>query len=226
VGLVGLLLAALLVVAAGIAAARALRSRDTQSRGLVGASLGMVFAGVVLMLFQSYVYSVGNIATVSFWLGIFVLVAAASAVPGEARVAGVSRTRATALAAGVLVLAAVLVVAGRWERGRYIHKENAEMRSLFLAAGGKFDSRTLTAYRAGPPDCLWYVADGKVIGVSLCFDRSGRLVEAADRRFGAPVYWSLQPNPEAATIRVEPQKVATLLARLDRFVRLPRRSGG
>lgn len=52
------------------------RSRG-EERGILAATLGAVVAGAVLMLSQSYIYSVGNIATPTFWICASILAAIA-----------------------------------------------------------------------------------------------------------------------------------------------------
>ncbi|HUP32565.1 MAG TPA: O-antigen ligase family protein [Gaiellaceae bacterium] len=65
---------------------RGLRRAPVGDRGLVAACLATVVAGAGLMLVQSFVYSVGNVATVSFWTAAFVLaVATARTEPDDAR---------------------------------------------------------------------------------------------------------------------------------------------
>lgn len=65
VGLALFLVLGLTLVVAGTAALRRAKGGE---RGLIAATLGAVLAGAVLMVSQSYVYSVGNIATVTFWV--------------------------------------------------------------------------------------------------------------------------------------------------------------
>jgi hypothetical protein len=56
-----------LLLVIGVGALRRARGRWGEEPVLAGA-VAAVFAGVVLMLVQSYVYSAGNIAMLSFWL--------------------------------------------------------------------------------------------------------------------------------------------------------------
>jgi hypothetical protein len=49
--------------------------RGQHTRGLTGASAGMLAAGLVLGLFQSFVYAAGNNATAALWIGAFLLLA-------------------------------------------------------------------------------------------------------------------------------------------------------
>jgi hypothetical protein len=79
----GLLLALIgAIVARGIVAVRSL---DGPANLVAAACLGVVTAGVVVGLTQSYLTSIGNPATAPFWLSAFLLAALASrsAVPGE-----------------------------------------------------------------------------------------------------------------------------------------------
>lgn len=74
VGLAVFLLLGLALLLAGFAGLRRARGEE---RGLLAATLGAVLAGAVLMVSQSYVYAVGNIATVPFWVCAFMLAAVA-----------------------------------------------------------------------------------------------------------------------------------------------------
>jgi hypothetical protein len=66
-----LLIAAWLVLARGFVLI--LRSPPSPTRSVAGVCAGVVAAGLALTLIQSYVYSVGNIASVSFWVCAFLL---------------------------------------------------------------------------------------------------------------------------------------------------------
>ena len=77
-GIVGLGLFLALIVALAVRALRALGSLSGPTRGLAAACLGVVAAGLVLALTQSYLTSVGNPATVPFWLSAFLLAALAA----------------------------------------------------------------------------------------------------------------------------------------------------
>lgn len=69
-GAAGLAALAALVVALARPGLRALRGRG---RGLAAAGLGVLAAGLVAALFQSYLYSVGNIAAAALWIPAFLL---------------------------------------------------------------------------------------------------------------------------------------------------------
>jgi hypothetical protein len=75
-GIVGVLLLLLPFLVVGQVVLRAVR-RDADNRSIVAAAAGVVGAGFVVAFFQSYLYSVGNLATLTLWLaiGISVLVA-------------------------------------------------------------------------------------------------------------------------------------------------------
>jgi O-antigen ligase len=84
-GLVGLALFALLVVALAAGAARALRGPPDPAARLAAACAGGLTVGLVLALTQSFIYSAGSNATAAVWLCGFLLLAVA-AVP-DARAA-------------------------------------------------------------------------------------------------------------------------------------------
>lgn len=74
-GVVGLVLFLAVLATAAIAAVRVLRG-DGVARRLGAACAGAVAAGVVIAFVQSYAYSVGNVATVTFWASLFLLAGA------------------------------------------------------------------------------------------------------------------------------------------------------
>lgn len=77
-GVVGLGLLLALVGAVAARAVRALGSLSGPARPVAAACIGVVAAGLVLALTQSYLTSVGNPATVPFWLSAFLLAALAA----------------------------------------------------------------------------------------------------------------------------------------------------
>jgi O-antigen ligase len=66
-----------LVVGMGIvlvvAAAKRLRRTPASTRGDLAAELGVLVAAGVLMMVQSYLYSVGNVASATAWIAMFML---------------------------------------------------------------------------------------------------------------------------------------------------------
>ncbi len=77
-GLAGLALFLLAVGWVGVSAFRARRRLSGEQRTLATVSGALVVAGLVVALSQSYVYSVGNVATVSVWAGLLLLAASVS----------------------------------------------------------------------------------------------------------------------------------------------------
>lgn len=122
---------------------------------------------------------------------------------------------ALALVAAAVALA-LLVVVGRWEARRHERAEIANLRRA-LALVGPLDNRSLDAYRVDIDfkfDCLLYRRGPNPYALELCFDRSGRLAEAIDRRSGKAEIASLREHPAASTIRVDRAEVVMLLKRL------------
>jgi hypothetical protein len=78
-GLVGIAALAVVLAALFATGASAIRALDDRARLLLAAAAGAVAAGLVLGAFQSYLYAVGNNATLTFWLAAFMLAAAAAA---------------------------------------------------------------------------------------------------------------------------------------------------
>ena len=71
VGLVGLLLLVALVAIVVAGAARALRGAKSHERSAARVGLGVLAAALVLTFFQAYVYSVGNVATLTVWVVLY-----------------------------------------------------------------------------------------------------------------------------------------------------------
>lgn len=87
-GAAGVALFVALALTLAAVALRGLSRLGGRERGLLAAAAASFLAGLCLAVFQSYVYSVGNIATVSFWtIGFLVAAAAAGAPAGERAVA-------------------------------------------------------------------------------------------------------------------------------------------
>jgi hypothetical protein len=127
----------------------------------------------------------------------------------------VRRGRIVLISIAVVVLAAVLVGVGRWERTNRADEELAGMRRV-QAAVGPLDNPTLSAFRyLGSFQCLLYRRGGNELALELCFTEDGRLVEAIDRRGnGDPKISSLRDDPAKATIRVDRGEVDRLLLRM------------
>jgi hypothetical protein len=90
------------------------------------------------------------------------------------------------------------------------------MRRVFDAVG-PLDNKSLDAYRIDIDfkfDCLLYRRGSNRFALELCFDRSGHVAEAIDRRSGSPRIWSLREDSEASTITVPRAEVVRLLKRL------------
>jgi hypothetical protein len=72
-GIVGASLLCGMGVVLLFASIRTLRRMRVSDRGAVGAELGVLVAGACLMAIQSYIYSVGNVATATVWIALFFL---------------------------------------------------------------------------------------------------------------------------------------------------------
>jgi hypothetical protein len=121
---------------------------------------------------------------------------------------------ASAIAAVVIVAAVALVAVGRWE-GR--HEADRELRGFAIVQRliGPLDSPSLSGFRVLPGfDCLTYRRGTNVFALELCVDRSGRVVEAIDRRSYDRRIWSLQFDPSASTDRVDRAEVDRLLHKM------------
>jgi hypothetical protein len=72
VGVFGLLLVVALAGFVALRSIRALRGPESAGRSAGRVGLGVLVAALVLTFFQAYVYSVGNVATVTVWVMLFV----------------------------------------------------------------------------------------------------------------------------------------------------------
>lgn len=111
----------------------------------------------------------------------------------------------------VALASACLVVVGRWEQRREVAHEVRGMRAV-LAAIGPLDQVGATGYRIGPPDCLAYPVQRNALGLQICFDRDGTIVETVDRRPHEPTYSSLAYDPSLSPLHGSPARLRALLA--------------
>lgn len=122
-----------------------------------------------------------------------------------------SPARRALAAVGIAVLAAALVVVGRWEGRREATRESNGFRIVERLVG-PLDSPALSGFRVLPGfDCLTYRRGGNVFALELCVDSSGRVVEAIDRRSYDRRIWSLRFAPSASSVRVNRGEVDRLL---------------
>jgi hypothetical protein len=167
---------------------------------------GAVLAGLAVSLMQSWVYSVGNLATIPFWVTAGLL-AGAAARPRPP----VGRRRLARAGAGALVLLAVVAAAGRLERARWIDSERTAIHGVLAAVGGHYVSRSLSDIwdnqeRPGI-SCLRYAANGDPYALQLCFDPRGRVTEAYDERSGRVEVHDLHEEPEESGLRLDPREL-------------------
>jgi hypothetical protein len=115
-------------------------------------------------------------------------------------------------AVGALVAVALV---GRWEKERWVDAQQRGMERV-LHLVGPLDQRSLVGFRALPQfDCLVYRRGTELLGLELCVDGTGHLIEAIDRRGGARRYYDLESDPGAASIRVDRREVDRLLAKME-----------
>ncbi len=115
--------------------------------------------------------------------------------------------------AAALVVAALLVGLGRLERSRHAEEQNdgiARVRATVGPLGSSLSGfRFLARFQ-----CLVYSRGENRFALELCVDRSGRIVEAIDRRSGDTEYWSLREDPELADVRVDRAEVERHIVRM------------
>jgi O-antigen ligase len=85
VGVFGLLLVLALAAVVVVAAVRAVRGPESHASSAGRVGLGVLVAALVLTFFQAYVYSVGNVATLTVWVVLFLTAAATLGTRAEVR---------------------------------------------------------------------------------------------------------------------------------------------
>jgi hypothetical protein len=83
VGLVGLLLLLALAAVVVAGAMRALRASEISERSAARVGIAVILGGIVLAFFQAYLYSVGNVATLTLWVIAFLTAASTLGVRAE-----------------------------------------------------------------------------------------------------------------------------------------------
>jgi hypothetical protein len=221
-GAVGVALLAaiwLTVVAMGVTVVRRLGT----TRAYAAAVVGTAAAGLLLTVPQSYLFSVGNVATATVWICLALLTLLAhEAVTGDhaderswaARVV-LSPRWALRLAAVSAVVLLLLIPTGRWQSNRAIAAEQTKIEAI-RALAGPLDGPRLDSYRFGRMDCLLYRYQANAFALELCFDGEGRLIEAIDRRnfLGDPRVGTVRYAPNKAPVRYPPAQLMKLFHRL------------
>lgn len=131
----------------------------------------------------------------------------------RSRLAEMRRVLLLAAVAGVAVLV-VLAFVGRSEKRHWI---DAQLRGMerVVHLVGPLDQRSLVGFRVLPQfDCLVYRRGAELLALELCVDRGGHLIEAIDRRGGARIYYDLESDPRAASIRLNRAEVDRVLRKM------------
>lgn len=117
---------------------------------------------------------------------------------------------------GVAAAAVVLVAVGRAERSHDLGRRNAEIRRIRALVDTNLGAH-LNAYRTTPAfGCFLYGSKAEPFGIELCFDDSGRIVEAIDRRDPEHVHIAtLRFDTGAATSKVDTTRLLALLKQRD-----------
>ena len=123
--------------------------------------------------------------------------------------------RAALVGVAALLVLAVLVAVGAWERERRADRESAGIRGV-LSEVGALDSDELRGFRIFVNfQCLVYERGRNDFALELCVDDDGRVVEAIDRRDGTPEVWSLRDDRSRSEVRVDRREVNRLLRRMN-----------
>lgn len=209
------------LVFAGFGVVVALGAWRGPPSGEVAAAAGATLAGFAVSLMQSWVYSAGNIAMLSFWvLAGLTVAAAARGAPVAEQAPAVERPQPRARGGrtvkrlavyGAVAAAALagLAAVGRAERARWIEQERAGMEEVVAAIGGRFLTRTVVdiwddGVRLGI-SCVRYHVGDDPYAIQACFDPRGRLIETFDERSGKVVMRDLHVEPDASGIRIDPE---------------------
>lgn len=198
-GVAGLLALGAAVVAAALAAGRARR----EASGVAVAAGATVVAGAALALIQSYALAPAGVGVLPFWIGVL-LASAVGDRPGR---------RAARWAAAAATLCVAVAAVGAYQSAAHTRDLRAGIRGI-RAAAGPLEGPRLAAFRiAWFGDCFAYRAGGSPYALEMCYDRSGRLIEAIDRRGGEPRFWNLRFDRDETPVTVPPQRLATALQR-------------
>jgi hypothetical protein len=115
----------------------------------------------------------------------------------------------------IAVAFAALVVVGRWQASHEIDGERRGMQRIFeVAAARRIPDawRITTTFR-----CLLYRGGSNAFAYELCFDTSGRLVEALDRTGRDLVVYTLRSEPSKASIRVDSAALDAVLREMKAY---------
>lgn len=123
---------------------------------------------------------------------------------------------------GVVALTAIVMGVGRVEARRDREARVAGMRAV-LAITGRDLHENLVGYRfAETVNCLLYSPAGRPLGVELCFDGSGRLVEAIDRYPDETRIWSFRARPDRSPFVFPIPLLLERFGEFDAFEDVPR----
>jgi len=200
-GMVGLLALVGLLGLVALVAVRGVRSVSPDAP--LPALVGVLCAGAVVMVVQSFVYSPGDLSVLPFWLCVGIGAVEGVHVPRPARRSSwLARRRNVLGAAGLaIVLVGAAVPVAIWQKHRAIASTGRQMEQLASVPGPKFTSHLSGARIARGFDCLIYAAAGNPFGLEFCFSGDGHLGEAIDRRgSGVPRFLSLRYEPEASPV--------------------------
>ena len=118
-------------------------------------------------------------------------------------------------ASALIALLGVAVLYGRAEGRSAVRNQQRQLDRLRKAVGPRLLRPGFTTYDgASGLTCLIYAARGRSLGLELCFDPQGRLVEAVDRRTPNERIASLRWDPASAPSSIAPSLLRAVLARV------------
>lgn len=208
-GAAGAVLLVLISVACATAAARTRRIADPERRNVAAAAAGGAAAALVAALVQSYLAAPGSVGALPAWLALLV-----SASGGASPLRLPHRGRAAALAAAALALVAAVAVAGRVQAGRDTDAQRLGILRVDSATGGLGSARLTGFSLTTLYDCFFYGDGGVPYALQTCYDHSGALVDAIDRRGGRTHFWSLRYDPSVSPLHRDRTEIVRTLERI------------
>ena len=123
------------------------------------------------------------------------------------------------LSVATFAVALAAVAYGRDEGKRAADVQRQGLLVTRAEVGGRLLHPTQAVYdSAGGLECLVYAFIGNSLGLELCFDSSGRLVESVDRR-GRERIFSLRWSRADAPLSISPSNLTVAVTRLPAYAR-------
>ena len=131
--------------------------------------------------------------------------------------------RAALVLAAAIVVVLVVALLGRRERKDANRKQVAGI----VAVASRVGLKTPSAYRlTGFADCLLYSEQGDPYALEVCYDTSGRAIQAIDRYPREETrIWSVRYDPELTTVFAQPSTLFSTFKLYGAFTEIKRYPG-